>query len=1546
MKGRRDARKKDKWKALTTLIRKQRVAILGIQEAHLNMEETDRVNNSNPKVIVINNGVSTTKEGIAFVLNKDLINETEWNHTVLIEGRASRLQIRVEEERGLDIILIYSPNTDKDKIEFWKTLNNKLEEQEGMNNVIIMGDFNSVENPIDRYPHRADEKKVTDEWDKIRLKYKVTDGWREHNPITKDYTYIQKTTESMSRIDRIYMNEEIFPYGYNWAHVSSAKISDHEMVVADILKSKLPYIGEGMWRMYQDDIDNETMILRINKILKETQKNMREIKNKQSEGEETEKSIQRIWMETKIEIKRTAIRTRKERKKQVEREKNVIKRKITETLEKLSDEMEETRVEYAKKITELKMELARKTRTEIKRLQESTKARYRVKGEKYTKYWFRINKEKINENIILGLKDKNEKLTTKTKEMMEIAVNHHEKLQEKPEMTMERENAIEKLKETSTKKLEDEDKKKLEKKTTKEEISEAIKKAPNGTSPGIDGIPYELYKKMIKRKEENKKEEVDMIEILHSVIEDIEVKGLEILTRKEKSHEMEFTDGIMFLLYKKKEKYKIENYRPLTLLNTDYKIYTKTIAKRLAEVAPGMIHEDQAGFVPKRSLYDHTKTTHLVIEYCEMVGMNGCIIALDQEKAYDKIDHDYLWEILEHNGFPKIFIDRIKEMYKNTGKAIMINGVITRQFKVKRGVHQGDPMSCLLYNFAIEPLAEAIRKSKLKGLKINEKINRLIVNLFADDTLVYLSEKDDIKKLEEIIDTFCKASTAKFNMEKTEYLPIGSKEFRKKLITERTMGENKIEEKIKIIKEGESMRTLGAWVGNYRDDGIQWERIIKSQEKVIERWAKMNMSLKGKEIVLKALVQSKAIFLATVNGISQDVEKRMTKMYKDFVWNEKKKGLMSWEQIIAPRTKGGLGMPDLKSRIEAIEIMWLKKWLSPEEKRPKWAHIVDEILNENITKNPMIDRENRKSWILQSWHESESKESKISGNIRRMLKIARKYNVTVKAPKYEKEIKENMILWHNSMIKGANYQWNKKSSRCLRDLHAIETIGDLFMERISEGDHEPCDKMAEILKSKIPDIINPTLGTPRKVKEKNLDHTPRRIKQNKERSDKKVFNPDVTAKGDIMEYVRLFGKEKGPKTRGNEVETPEPAYRNQVNEKGKKTRAKMVILVCNKGRSNEQIKVSIKMKGNTNKKQMFGIREGGTIQEAKATGILWILLNEKEAEIKIATDDKSIIKWIGERIQEEESNAWIGTEEKEIWIKVLKQLRKRGERTQVRMAKKGGILESKLRKMKKELEQETVGVAVVNNERESKFINQGAKLRTLTQKTAYELALRENMTYPGGQATSENMDKIMHRIANKWDVKTSEYEIWKGLQKIEQPQIRDFIWKMIHGRIKCGPFFRFIPRWSDKEFCRCGKSETIEHILLRCEETGQKKLWEVIGKIWEETTKIKFERPEIGDVMGIGQIKIRTSMGESKGITELYKTIVTTAVWSIWKNRNKRIFEEELETEEMQIGTWREMIENETKIEKLSIDIKGNREKARKAFIEKWKETETFEEEE
>ena len=1530
MKGRNGKNKKSKWPTLVTLMRKQRITILGLQETHLDEDETEITRKMCPKVEILSNGTSKNKEGIAFVINKELANRMTMNHRILIEGRASRLTVKVEEERGLDIILIYAPNEDTEKAKFFEELKEKISQEQDMNNVIIMGDFNSVEHELDRFPHRTDKGNVIEKWKKIKKKMKLVDGWRLHNELRKDYTFIQEKTQSMSRIDRIYLDNEIYPYGYNWNHVSSANISDHDMVTVEILKKKLPYIGKGIWRMHQDDVEDETVKKESKELLTRVRNEMREIKESQRQG------IQELWMETKEDIKQIVIRIKKNKRKDLEKNKKKLKRKIAEKLEEIGNEIEELKEKNKEELKKLKQKLAKTTNSELIKIQEATKARYRQKGEKYTKYWFNINKKRADSQVILALQRPNGTLTNKTNEMTTIALNHHRELQKRPEMTKERLEAINIMKKTSETKTTPEEKETLKNKTSYEEIRMSLKKAPNGSSPGIDGIPYEFYKDKMTEHEKNE-ESPDIVEILHMVIEEIETFGLKKMSKEEGPREKEFTDGLMHLLFKKKEKWKIENYRPITLLNTDYKTYTKTIAMRLAEVAKNMIHEDQAGFIPKRSLYDHTKTTNLVIEYCEMMDKNGCIIALDQEKAYDKIDHEYLWLILENYEFPKEFIMRIKELYKSTEKAIIVNGVITKHYKVQRGVHQGDPMSCLLYNFAIEPLADAIRKSNLKGIKVNEDVKRLIVNLFADDTLIYLSEEDDIKKLKTIIEAFCKASTAKFNMEKTEYLPIGNKEFRKKVIETRKIGKNTIEDNVKIVKDGESMRTLGAWVGNETNTKLQWNTILQKQEEAIIAWSNTNTSLKGKEIILKALIQSKAMFLATVNGMPKDIEEKMKSLFKNFLWDNKKRGLMEWKQVIAPREQGGLGVPDIRARIEAIELMWVKKWLTPQKNKPKWTYIMDEIVNNNIAKSPMIDKESRINWLKQSWHESKAKNVKISKGVTNMLKVARKYNITLEPLKYSKETKNDEPLWHNRLMTEANYQWNKKSSRCLRELHDIETIKDLVeYEPQNICKRKACIKMVERLQGMIPEIINPTKETPQKVRIKQIDLTPKRIKENENNPKENIYNPDITVRGNILEQVRLFDTESGTKTRGRKIKPKKPAYRKTTNETEGKTKAKIIIAIKKEGQREQETKINIIMKGSTKINESFKLKKNEQSEErATATALLLILEKDKTNKLEIVTTDTKLIKWIGKGINEEEDIDWANTKQKDIWKSVLNLLRERNAETRIRIPNKKE--EHKMKLAKKSLKNSNPEEIKIKNTKDNKYLQKGARLDKLTQKIAYELILKKSTDPPGGPQTWRRIRAIKNNLKEKWNTRIDDEKVWKDLENIKNTKIRDFIWKMIHNRIKCGKFFKHIPNWQEKQFCRCGQIESIEHILLECKESKQKSLWKVVKRTWKKLTGLKWKKLTIDDILAIGSIK--PSKSKDRILTkEVFTTLVTTAIWSIWKNRNNRVFNDKEETKKGQIEMWKRELKREIEIEYELIRQAGirNRTKETNRFLTKW----------
>jgi hypothetical protein len=257
-------------------------------------------------------------------------------------------------------------------------------------------------------------------------------------------------------------------------------------------------------------------------------------------------------------------------------------------------------------------------------------------------------------------------------------------------------------------------------------------------------------------------------------------------------------------------------------------VFTKALTIKLAQVAPDLIHPNQAGFVPGRQIRDHIWPTKRVIELAEATERDGVIVALDQEKAYDKVEHDYLWRALTSYGIPQEFINTIKALYSDAHTYVCVNGEMSnRAFKVTRGVRQGDPLSSLIFDLAIEPLAESLRQSNLKGFKIRDKQEKLISTLLADDTLVYLDASDDFGALMEVLDEWCVAAGAKFNISKTEMIPIGKIEHRDRVRAARFINGitgTPIPGHIKISAEGGPIRTLGAWVGNGVDQVETWAR--------------------------------------------------------------------------------------------------------------------------------------------------------------------------------------------------------------------------------------------------------------------------------------------------------------------------------------------------------------------------------------------------------------------------------------------------------------------------------------------------------------------------------------------------------------------------------------------------------------------------------------------------------------------------------------------------------------------------------------------------
>ena len=155
----------------------------------------------------------------------------------------------------------------------------------------------------------------------------------------------------------------------------------------------------------------------------------------------------------------------------------------------------------------------------------------------------------------------------------------------------------------------------------------------------------------------------------------------------------------------------------------DYKLYTSIISNRFQTFIPDIIDEDQTGFIVGRQTQDNIRRSLQIIHTITNKKLEAALISLDAEKAFDRVNWDFLYQTLGKFGLTTQSIQCIRAIYTEPTARIKVNGSLTERFKLSRGCRQGCGLSPTLFALYIEPLAQAIRqKEDLKGITIKEHL--------------------------------------------------------------------------------------------------------------------------------------------------------------------------------------------------------------------------------------------------------------------------------------------------------------------------------------------------------------------------------------------------------------------------------------------------------------------------------------------------------------------------------------------------------------------------------------------------------------------------------------------------------------------------------------------------------------------------------------------------------------------------------------------------------------------------------------------------------
>ncbi|KAK3542572.1 hypothetical protein QTP86_030400, partial [Hemibagrus guttatus] len=433
----------------------------------------------------------------------------------------------------------------------------------------------------------------------------------------------------------------------------------------------------------------------------------------------------------------------------------------------------------------------------------------------------------------------------------------------------------------------------LDRELSLEELHEALQRMENGRASGIDGLPAEFYKAFWAVIGQ------DVLDVLRDSIQRGELPLRAVLT----------------LLPKKGDLTHLKNWRPVSLLCTDYKLLSKALASRLTKVMERLIHQDQTYCVPDRSIFDNVYLIRDILYVSRLLGLKTGLIFLDQEKAFDRVEHEYLWKVLETFGFNPGFVAMIRVLYCEIESVLKVNGGLCAPFRVYRGIRQGCSLSGMLYSLAIEPLLNKLR-SFLSGFNIPHANASVYLSAYADDLVVMINTQEDVNVLAAILNDFQILSSAKVNWTKSEAILVG----------EWGGGQPTLPGGLAWKRGG--FKYLGVYLGTNEFLNKNWEGSVEHVKGRLSRWKRLvpKMSYRGRMLVINNLAASSLWHKLACVDAPPNLLANIQAQLVDFFWD----GLHWIPQSVLHLRKeeGGQGLVQLSSRAAAFRLQFIQRLLT------------------------------------------------------------------------------------------------------------------------------------------------------------------------------------------------------------------------------------------------------------------------------------------------------------------------------------------------------------------------------------------------------------------------------------------------------------------------------------------------------------------------------------------------------------------------------------------------------------------------------------------
>ena len=570
---------------------------------------------------------------------------------------------------SLRLVTVYCPNNIQERKIFLQEIDNHLI---GIKPLIIGGDWNCVENlKLDKYGGNQNKgSEGSSILNQLKSAHNLIDPFRILYNNCKSFTWESESREIKTRIDRFYITKSFIDKLKDVDNITST-VSDHYGVKLSF--KQYPFnnfkINKSCWKMNTEILNDDNFVRDIEL---EWNNQLRELNIQSWEW----------WENCKRIFKDIAIKHSIKRNVDFHKQITDLELALTqiEGLIRSCDDMS-----FSEILKDEKHTLIRKIgiiyKQKYKGAMLRSKCKILIDNEQPNSGFLRIEAKNSKKQIIEGLKKSDNTLTTSTEENLELVEQFYKNLYKYE--TCDHNSANEFTSNLSQ--IPTEIHEYCETMITFEELSKNLKMCKTNVSPGSDGIPIEFYKKFW-----------NLIGPTFTILMNSNFLNNDELSFSQKES--------MIRLICKNNNYKenLAYYRPISLLNSDYKLIAKTLSNRLKSALPHIINPNQTFGIPGRSIQDNLTFVNSLFTYIKAKDIPAIFLNIDQEKAFDRVSHDYLLKVMQSFGFGPNFLRWIKILYTNLKSRIIVNGYFTNIIEINRSVRQGCPIAPLLYICVIE----------------------------------------------------------------------------------------------------------------------------------------------------------------------------------------------------------------------------------------------------------------------------------------------------------------------------------------------------------------------------------------------------------------------------------------------------------------------------------------------------------------------------------------------------------------------------------------------------------------------------------------------------------------------------------------------------------------------------------------------------------------------------------------------------------------------------------------------------------------------------